>query len=193
MSRFLRAALLLLILASCGENYSPPRNLDDACAIVRERPSYLRAMRTAERRWGVPIYVQMATIHQESKFVGNARTPYRFALGVIPMGRASSALGYAQVLDSTWEDYKRETGNSGANRKDIRDATDFMGWYMDKATRSAGIPKTDARDQYLAYHDGIAGYQSRSYASKSWLIAVSAKVQARSDTYARQLQSCGIR
>jgi hypothetical protein len=193
MSRFLRAASLLLILASCGANYSPPSNLDDACAIVRERPSYLRAMNSAERRWGVPIYVQMATIHQESKFVGNARTPYRFALGVIPMGRASSALGYAQVLDSTWEDYKRETGNVGASRQNIRDATDFMGWYMDKASRSVGIPKTDARNQYLAYHDGIAGYQSRTYASKSWLIAVAAKVQARSDIYARQLRSCGIR
>lgn len=192
MGKFPIAALLLLILASCG-SYRPPSNIDDACAIAEERPAYLRAMRRAEDRWGVPIAVQMATIRQESAFKGNARTPYRWALGIIPMGRASSAVGYAQVLDSTWEDYKRETGNFGANRKNIGDATDFMGWYMDKAYRTAGIPKTDARNQYLAYHDGIRGYMQGSYNSKAWLISVAAKVQTRAVTYDRQLASCGIR
>jgi hypothetical protein len=51
MSRFLRAAILLLVLASCGggRNYSAPRALDDACAILRERPQYLRAMKATER------------------------------------------------------------------------------------------------------------------------------------------------
>ena len=89
MSRFLRASLVVLCLASCGGggNYSAPRQLDDACAIIRERPQYLRAMSVTERRWGIPVHVQMATIYQESKFIGNARTPHTFALGVIPMGR----------------------------------------------------------------------------------------------------------
>ncbi len=191
MSRFHWAALLLLLLASCGR-YSVPDNLDNACALARERPRYLNAMRASERRWGVPVSVQMATIRQESKFVGNARTPYRWALGIIPLGRASSAFGYAQVLNSTWDDYRRETGHWGASRKDIWDATDFMGWYMDKAYRTAGIPKSDARDQYLAYHEGIGGYMSRSYASKGWLIAVASRVQAHSDLYGQQLRSCGL-
>jgi hypothetical protein len=65
--------------------------LDDACAILRERPQYLRAMERTERRWGIPVHVQMATIYQESKFIGNARTPHTFALGVIPMGRQATA------------------------------------------------------------------------------------------------------
>lgn len=53
-----------------------PRQIDDACAIMRERPQYMRAMVATERRWGIPVHVQMATIYQESKFVGNARTPH---------------------------------------------------------------------------------------------------------------------
>ncbi|OIQ80378.1 hypothetical protein GALL_378710 [mine drainage metagenome] len=191
MSRLSRAALLLLVVASCGR-YRPPSNLDNACAIASERPAYLRAMRASQSRWGVPINVQMATIHQESHFVGNARTPYRFALGIIPMGRASSAYGYAQVLDSTWDEYRRETGHPGASRRDIWAATDFMGWYMDRASRTAGIPKSDARDQYLAYHEGLGGYRNRSYESKGWLIAVAGRVQSRSDLYGRQLRSCGL-
>ena len=75
MSRLLRAAVLLMFLASCGgSQFSAPRDLDNACSIARERPQYFRAMQATERRWGVPVSVQMATIHQESKFVGNARS-----------------------------------------------------------------------------------------------------------------------
>src|SRR5690606_14947187 len=112
MNNYLKLAIVMLV-ASCGGgggNYKAPRNLDNACAITAERPAYLRAMRDAERRWGIPIAVQMATIHQESKFIGNARTPHQFALGIIPIGRQSSAFGYSQALDGTWEEYLRATG-----------------------------------------------------------------------------------
>jgi len=192
MSRFLRAALVLLLLASCGggRQYAAPRQLDDACAIIRERPQYMRAMAAVERRWGVPVHVQMAVIHQESKFVGNARTPHRFALGIIPMGRQSTAYGYSQALNSTWEEYQRSEGGRGARRDDIADATDFMGWYMDESSRSLGIPKTDAEAQYLAYHEGRTGYAAQSYLGKPWLVEVAAKVGARSEMYREQLSWC---
>ncbi|TCP39783.1 lytic transglycosylase [Rhodovulum marinum] len=189
MSRVLLVAVILA-LAGCGGGYSPPRDLDNACSITRERPKYLRAMERVERRWGVPVHVQMAMIHQESKFVGNARTPHRYVLGIIPMGRQSSAYGYAQAIDGTWDDYRRATGNRGARRDDIRDATDFMGWYMTQTREKLGIPLTDARNQYLAYHEGHAGFARRSYNSKGWLLAVADRVDQRAATYRGQLMSC---
>jgi hypothetical protein len=191
MSRFLRASLLLLLLASCGGNFSAPRDLDNACAILKERPKYYRAMKATERRWGVPIHVQMATIHQESKFIGNARTPHRYALGVIPMGRQSSAFGYSQALDGTWEEYRRSTGNRGARRDDISDATDFMGWYMTASAKELGISLYDAQSQYLAYHEGRTGYRNQSYLGKPWLMDVSARVSRRAEMYRNQLAGCG--
>jgi hypothetical protein len=193
MSRFLRASLAVLCLASCGGgggNYSAPRQLDDACAIIRERPQYLRAMTAAERRWGIPVHVQMAAIHQESKFIGNARTPHTFALGVIPMGRQSTAYGYSQALNGTWEEYQASAGSRRAKRDDISDATDFMGWYMDESSRSLGIAKDDAEAQYLAYHEGRTGYANQSYLGKPWLVEVAARVGDRADLYREQLQSC---
>ena len=191
MSRSLRALLVLMFLASCGGGYnSAPRNLDNACSIVSERPEYLRAFRAAERRWGVPVHVQMATIYHESRFVGDARTPYRYALGIIPMGRISTAFGYSQALDGTWEDYRRATGKRRAKRDDIRDATDFMGWYMAGSRDQLGIPLTDARNQYLAYHEGRTGYRRGSYRSKSWLLRVAGQVQSRSSMYQQQLSNC---
>ena len=193
MSRLLRASILLLLLASCGGgNYSAPRNLDNACAILDERPQYYRAMKDAERRWGVPIHVQMATFHQESKFIGNARTPHRYALGIIPMGRQSSAYGYSQALDGTWEEYEDEVGRWGARRDRIDDAADFMGWYMDISTQKLGISKWDAQSQYLAYHEGRTGFANQSYLGKPWLMDVSAKVAERAEMYRAQLASCGM-
>lgn len=192
MSRLLRASIVFLALASCGGgNFSAPRDLDNACAIVRERPQYYSAMRATERKWGIPVPVQMATIHQESKFIGNARTPHRFALGVIPMGRQSSAYGYSQALDGTWEEYQREQRRGSARRDRINDATDFMGWYMHNSTERLGISKTDARSQYLAYHEGRTGFARQSYQSKPWLVEISSRVQQRSEMYAQQLAGCG--
>jgi hypothetical protein len=192
MSRLLRASILLLFLASCGGgNFSAPRDLDDACSIVRQRPEYLAAMRATERKWGIPINVQMATIHQESKFVGNARTPHQYALGVIPMGRQSSAYGYSQALDGTWKEYQEDQNRRRARRDRIKDATDFMGWYMDGTNRRLGIPKTDAEHQYLAYHEGRTGYANASYEGKPWLMDVAASVGRRSDMYYSQLRGCG--
>lgn len=191
MNRFLKLAIVGLV-ASCGGggNYSAPRNMENACALARERPAYFNAMRATERRWGIPVHVQMASIHQESRFVGNARTPHQYALGIIPIGRQSSAYGYSQALDGTWDEYVRETGKRRAKRDDIRDATDFMGWYMDGSARRLGISKYDATSQYLAYHEGRGGFARGSYRSKPWLMNVAARVGSRAETYRMQLASC---
>ncbi len=192
MSRPLRALVLLLFVSACGSaNYSAPRNLDNACSIVKERPAYLKAMKRAERRWGVPVAVQMATIYQESKFIGNARTPVQYTLGVIPMGRQSSAYGYSQALDGTWKEYQQLEGGRRARRDDIDDATDFMGWYFLETQRELGISVADARNQYLAYHEGRTGYRRGSYNKKGWLLKVSNDVASRAVLYDAQLRSCG--
>ena len=67
MSRIFRTLAIVLLAASCGGGgpSEPPSNLDNACDIVRERPQYYRAFKAAERKWGVPVHVQMATIHQD--------------------------------------------------------------------------------------------------------------------------------
>lgn len=190
VSRRLFALVAIAILGSCGASKSPPRDLDNACSIVSQRPQYLRAMKRAEKKWGVPVPVQMATIHQESRFDGDARTPYRWALGVIPMGRQSSAYGYAQALDGTWDEYRSSVGRRGAKRHNIRDATDFMGWYMDQSYRKNGISKADAKNQYLAYHEGHSGYSRGSYRQKGWLMQVANSVGARAVIYDHQLRAC---
>lgn len=192
MKRAIGTLVVLLILVSCGGRPSaPPRNLDNACSIVSQKPAWLTDMKATERKWGIPVHVQMATIHQESKFVADARTPRRFALGVIPMGRQSSAFGFSQALDGTWDEYQAEQRRYRARRDRFEDAVDFMGWYMHKSYTELGISKSDTRNQYLAYHDGRTGYRRGSYRSKPWLIRVAGEVASRGDIYRKQLIGCG--
>jgi len=194
MSRLLRTVVLLVLVASCGgSDFRAPRNLDDACSIVDQRPHYLRAMKQAEREWDVAVPVLMAMIYQESKFIGDNRTPMRYALGVIPLGRQSSAFGYAQALDGTWEEYQRAEGGRSAKRDDIKDATDFMGWYMNLTFEETGVPLNDARNQYLAYHEGRTGYVRGTYKGKTWLIRIADEVANRASMYDQQLRLCGKR
>lgn len=191
MNRFLYALGVVFVLVSCSSGYkTAPANLDNACSIIAERPEYMRAFRKAERKWGVPVHVQMATIYQESKFISNARTPHKYVLGVLPMGRQSTAYGYGQALDGTWDEYRRVTGNKGAKRDKIKDATDFMGWYFNRSLKKNGIALDDARNQYLAYHEGHTGYARGSYNKKSWLVRVASEVDSRATVYGLQLADC---
>ena len=196
MSRPLRALMILtlLVVAGCGaRDRTPPREFDYACAILKNRTHFSRAFSAAERRWNVPVHVQMATIYQESKFKADARTPFRWVIGVIPMGRQSSAYGYSQALDATWEEYQRATGSHGAKRDDIRDAADFMGWYMNKTRETNGVSLTDARNQYLAYHEGQTGFARGTHNGKAWLLRIAGEVAARAETYEAQLATCHLR
>ena len=114
----------------------------------------------------------------------------RCALGVIPIGRQSNAFGYSQALDGTWEEYQRNSGNRRAQRDNIRDATDFMGWYMDGTQRQLGLSKQDATSQYLAYHEGRGGFSRGSHRQKPWLMRVAGQVGQRSEMYRQQLVAC---
>lgn len=188
-----KVALLLtvLILASCsGSGKGPPSDLNNACSIKAQRPGWFKEMDRAERKWDVPVPVFMAALYQESRYVPDARTPNRYVLGIIPMGRQSSAYGYSQAIDSTWKWYQREEGGRRAKRTNFADAVDFMGWYMNESYERNGISKTDMYNQYLAYHDGHSGYARGTYRSKAWLMRIAADVEARAIMYQGQLQTC---
>ncbi|MGB0714014.1 MAG: transglycosylase SLT domain-containing protein [Gammaproteobacteria bacterium] len=187
-----RLAALILVLSAtlvgCAGT-APPRDLNNACSILRHDSDWYEATKRTEDRWGIPIQVQLAIMHQESRFRSDARPGRETLLGV-PLWRKSSAYGYAQVKDGTWQWYKDKTGRSFASRTDFADASDFIGWYSDVSQRMLKISKWDAYNQYLAYHEGHTGWKRKSYLKKAWLIKVARKVKARASTYGEQLRRC---
>ena len=186
--KILVALLSSLVLAGCVSR--PPSDLNNVCNIFRQYPKWYAASLDVQRRWRVPVAVQMAIIHQESKFDGRAKPPRTKLLWVIPWKRPSTAYGYSQALNGTWALYKRTNGGPLSSRNSFSDGVDFIGWYANQAYKQAGIPRTDAYALYLAYHEGIGGYQRKTYLKKSWLMPVAHKVNARAHVYQAQLNAC---
>lgn len=181
-------ALLILSLVSCQT--APPKKLNNICDIFSEKKSWRKHAHKAQEKWGVPVPVLMAVMRYESAFKSDAKTPRKKILGIPTFERISSAEGYSQALDGTWKEYKKDTGRSFVSRNNFADSADFMGWYMNKSSRSIGISKRDAYNQYLAYHEGQAGYKRGTYHRKSWLKNYARKVGRQSGIYSVQLNSC---
>ncbi len=190
-SRLIRPVWLvvgLLFVSACAS--SAPRNVANVCSIFEERRSWYRAAKAAEARWQVPIAVNMAFIYQESSFRAQARPERNRILWILPGRRPSTAYGFAQALDSTWEDYENRSGNYRASRADFADAIDFVAWYNANSQRLSGIANTDARNLYYAYHEGNGGFQRGSYRSKEWLLQAADRVQSNAVRFDSQLAGC---
>jgi hypothetical protein len=182
--------ILINFFLLIGCSNTPPKNINNICDIFAEKDDWYDDAKDSFERWGVPIQVQMAIIHQESSFKHDAETEMEYFLWIIPIGRKSSAFGYAQVKDDTWDWYIKSTHNWGADRDDFDDAADFIGWYGKKTYDTLKVSKWDAKNQYLAYHEGHGGYKRKTYNKKPWLIKVAAKVDNNARKYSAQLKTC---
>ncbi|MEN9855999.1 MAG: hypothetical protein RL186_822 [Pseudomonadota bacterium] len=183
MSKRVSIVLLALVLAGCATtNVKPPANTADACAILAEKRGWESHVFEAARNWSVSPGTILSFIRHESGFRHNARPVDK---GGKPL---SSAYGYAQALDGTWAHYERVQG--GGKRKSFEDSADFIGWYLDQISKQTKVQKSDARNLYLAYHEGPGGFNRGTYRAKTWLLGVAQRVDAQAQTYDNQLQRC---
>ncbi|MDO9107178.1 MAG: hypothetical protein Q7U57_19725 [Methylovulum sp.] len=182
---------LLLVLSACA--VMPPKNSDDLCATFTEEDGWRNDAQKAYQKWGVPIPVLMAIMHQESHFVADAKPPRPWLLGIIPWFRDSSAYGYAQAKDEAWDDYLDSAGDWWADRDEFADSADFIGWYCHTSFTKLHIAKNDAKNLYLAYHEGHSGYQRKTYLRKAWLRRTADKVAGKAVQFQKQLKQCKMR
>ncbi|ROS04664.1 hypothetical protein EDC56_0177 [Sinobacterium caligoides] len=187
---FRRLLLILFVVLLGGCATTPPSNLNNVCDIFEQKDGWYKEAKKATKRWGGSIPTIMAFMHQESRFVHDAKPPRGKFLWVFPGSRPSNAEGYAQALNGTWSDYRRRSGNGGASRSDFGDAADFIAWYNHNTVKSTNIKPWESSKLYLAYHEGAGGYNRGSYKNKAWLIKVSKKVGDRSWRYHTQLKAC---
>ena len=177
--------LILLFISACS---SIPKNTQNSCEIFEERYLWYKHARASYKKWGAPIYIQLAFIKKESDFNWLAKPPRAKLFKVIPFKRPSSSFGYSQAVEGTWRQYKRETGNKLATRARFKDSVDFIGWYVNKTSTLLKIPKNDAYRQYLAYYKGWGDYKNYSKDKKAIIYARSVKETA--SKYRKQLTLC---
>jgi len=177
--------LFFLILSSCS---SIPKNTSNSCSIFNERYLWYKYTKKTERKWGTPIYLQLAIIKMESDFDWLAKPQRQKIFKVIPYKRPSSSFGYSQAVKGTWDQYKKETNNKLATRARFRDSVDFIGWYTDKTEKLLKISKKDVYRQYLAYHEGWGNY--KNYKNNQKVIILAKKVSEQANSYRKQLMKC---
>jgi len=179
---------LVSIIISISACTSIPQNTSNSCSIFNERYIWYKHAKSSEKKWGTPIYVQLAIIKMESNFDWLAKPARQKLFKVIPFKRPSSSFGYSQAVKGTWEQYKNETGNKLATRARFKDSVDFIGWYTDKTESILKISKKDVFRQYIAYHEGWGAY--KSYKKNQKVIGLAKKVKKQSDIYRAQLKKC---
>ncbi|KQV32073.1 hypothetical protein ASC97_00235 [Rhizobium sp. Root1203] len=190
----IRTLLVLGLLALVAGCATAPRQTRNICAVFEQRDglftNWQRAAERAEKKYGVPVPILMATMYTESGFQPNARPPRTKLFGFIPWTRQSTAYGYSQALDGTWDHYQSATGNWAARRTNFSDAIDFIGWYHYQNGQITGIQLNDAYSLYLAYYSGPKGYMRGDWRSNAQLQKTAQKFANMAASYQQQLQSC---
>tara|TARA_B100001063_G_scaffold242794_1_gene272155 strand:- start:260 stop:859 length:600 start_codon:yes stop_codon:yes gene_type:complete len=173
------------LLTGCS---SIPSNTANSCSIFDERYLWYKHTKKVEKKWGTPIYIQLAFIKMESDFDWLAKPARQKIFKVIPFKRPSSSFGYSQAVKGTWEQYKKETGNKLATRARFKDSVDFIGWYTNKTKSLLKVSLNDPFKQYIAYHEGWGNY--KYYKDNKKVIGLAKKVEKQSDKYKKQLLKC---
>ena len=184
-SKIILLVFISYLLTSCS---SIPKNTQSGCSIFSERYLWYKYSKKTEKKWGTPIYIQLAIIKMESDFDWLAKPKRQKIFKVIPFKRPSSSFGYSQAVKGTWKQYKKETNNPLALRTRYKDSVDFIGWYTSKSSKLLKISMKDSFKQYIAYHEGWGNYIN--YKQNKKVINLAKKVKAHSDRYKIQLNKC---
>ena len=179
---------LIILFFSITGCSSIPKSTSNSCHIFNERYMWYKHVIKAEKRWGTPVYLQLAIIKIESSFDRFAKPPRQKLFKVVPYKRPSSSFGYSQAVKGTWKQYKKETGNKFATRSRFKDSVDFVGWYTNKTEKILKVSKKDAFKQYIAYHEGWGNY--KNYKSNKKVINLAKRVEKQSNIYKQQLSEC---
>ena len=176
--------ILIVFISGC----SVPKDISNSCSIFEERYLWYKHTKKTEKKWGTPVYLQLAIIKMESSFNRFAKPPRQKLFKVVPYKRPSSSFGYSQAIKGTWKQYKDETGNKFAARSRFKDSVDFIGWYTNKTEKILKVSKKDAFKQYVAYHEGWGNY--KNYKNNKKVINLARKVEKQSNIYKQQLSEC---
>lgn len=162
-----------------GEAQPNSAHMEDVCTMLKTRPHWRNALSEGYLNWQVEPWYVLAFLYQESRFNPKALSK-------------SLAYGFPQAKDDTWRWYQESRKLPVASRERFDDAVDFIGWYAHKNIARNGVGLKDVKNQYLAYHEGLGGFESSSFLAKPWLITIADKVAHRALEYQKQLLRCPI-
>lgn len=185
------AILCLFLLSGCA---TPPQNISNACDMLREKKFFFSSWETslvkAEKKYRIPAYIILATIHVESSFQPYAKPRRKKLLGFIPWKRLSTAYGYTQALDGTWAHYQKATNQPNASRTNFEDSVNFVAWFHNNSVKYNHISRFDTYNLYLNYYYGHGGYSKTQGKFSPAIKKAAQRAKDIATAYKKQLNSC---
>lgn len=161
------------------------------CYILKKNPKWINYSIKSQHRWNTPAFLQLAFIYQESRFNAEAKPPLKRIAGIpIPFKYKSTAYGYSQALNETWDNYKKFVNNKNAKRNNFENSTDFIAWYLYRARKYLKLNNNQVEDLYLAYHEGINGYRNKTFEKRKNIKLAAKKVESLALKYKHEIKTC---
>ena len=180
---------VFLLLSGCVHEYTPTDYDQRICMVVNNNWGWAHSLASASKVYQMSPGLILSVIYHESSFNSHARPPREKIWGLIPW-RQSSAYGYGQVKDETWAWYIEKNPARFVSRTSFHDTVHFIGWYYSVFKHKERHSDTPYADFYIAYHDGIGGYERHSEKNNTWLQNKAKSVSDRALAYDKQLKHC---
>ena len=103
-------SIIFLFMVACTKIETT--YVEDSCKLFQNKKNWYKATKSSYEKWQATISLQLAIINQESSFNQFAKPKRNKIFGIIPSSRPSTAFGYAQVTNPTWNWYKTRTNNT---------------------------------------------------------------------------------
>lgn len=180
--------VILSLLTSCASE--KVNKADDLCEVYNKNYHWYRSAYHAQKKHNIDATIIMSVMAQESNFTYDARPGKKYVLNFIPWGYQTSAKGYGQVIDGAWDDYRKQSNKWFQSRHNFDDVTDYIGWYLNKASNKLHLNRQDSYHLYLAYHQGITGYKRHDEKHNKQLNLIAKKVERNTNRYQNEFKQC---
>ena len=98
---FIKSKYLIILIFFINGCSSVPSNTSNSCSIFDERYLWYKHAKKSEKKWGTPVYLQLAIIKMESGFDWLAKPPRKKLFKIFPYKRPSSSFGYSKAIKGT--------------------------------------------------------------------------------------------
>ena len=149
----------LLIIRLTFVLFLPNICLSNICDYYYQYPNRYRSQKTLAAQGMLPLTDVHAILLSESSLEA-----FSAPRGSFFQKPKSTAYGYAQVVDGTWQDFTEGHPENWLFRVNFYDSVAFIQWY--RMAHGHLLRSTRLYDYYLLYHDGPKHYIARSFKSQ---------------------------
>lgn len=167
--RWLSLSVLLILLSGCFG--SEVKTVPGICEQLEENDDWLQPLATAQMQHGAPISLMLVLLEP-------------------PLSDLDKP--HIQPRTADWDEYRVRSENWAAAVTELRDATDFIGWFTAQSNTRNQIVWDNVSAHYLAYRLGHGGYHRFDASKYPELQQQAEQKQQQAMRWSQELKDCRL-